>query len=98
MHLGFQEVQEQWNILLLLAEKVLGVSLTSRIFQDPVTKYSFNCRSCTCDLMPLGSSAHEAPFRVVSAHVSGVEGQENRILILIIWGFWLSLLFNGPVH
>ena len=28
MHLGFQEVQEQWNILLLLAEKVLGVSLT----------------------------------------------------------------------
>ena len=98
MHLGFQEVQEQWNILLLLAEKVLGVSLTSRIFQDPVTKYSFNCRSCTCDLMPWGSSAHEASFRVVSAHVSGMEGQENRILVLVICGFWLSLLFNGPVR
>ena len=98
MLLGFQEVQEQWNILLLWAEKVLGVSLTSSIFQDPVTKYSFNYRSCACDSMPWGSSAHEAPFRVVSAHVSGVEGQENRILVLVIWGFCLSLLFNGPVH
>lgn len=64
------------------------------VIQSPRAQDSFCCPSCVCESNTGGSSAQEVPLGDVSAQFSGEENQEKESFILVIWGFWLSLLLN----
>lgn len=49
-----------------------------------------------CDTNTRDRLALEAPFTVVSTQVLWVENWEKGMIVLITWGFWVSLLFNYP--